>query len=83
MAALRGYLDESHQPRIPVVVEGVRGDLTLEAVIDTGFDGELCLPLAVAIELGLELYGAQRVQLADGSIKSELVFLGRAKRSRS
>jgi len=32
----------------------------------------------VAIELGLELYGAQRVQLADGSIKSELVFLGRA-----
>jgi len=78
MAAIRGYLDEAGQPRVTITVYGVRGELTLDAVIDTGFDGDLCLPVPVAIELGLELYGAQRVQLADGSFRSELVFLGKA-----
>jgi predicted aspartyl protease len=63
---------------VTIIVHGARGELTLDAVIDTGFDGDLCLPVPVAIELGLELYGAQRVQLADGSIRSELVFIGKA-----
>ena len=35
-------------------------------------------PVPLAIEIGLELYGAQQTELADGSIKSELVFLGQA-----
>jgi predicted aspartyl protease len=78
MAPIRGYLDKARQPRVTIIVHGARGELTLDAVIDTGFDGDLCLPVPVAIELGLELYGAQRVQLADGSIRSELVFIGKA-----
>ena len=78
MASIQGYIDEARQPRVAITVHGARGELTLDAVIDTGFDGDLCLPVPVAIELGLELYGAQRVQLADGSIRSELVFIGKA-----
>ncbi len=78
MAPIQGYLDESYQPRVAITVHGIRGNLTTDAVIDTGFDGDLSLPIPVAVELGLELYGAQRVQLADGSIKSELVFIGQA-----
>lgn len=78
MAPIRGHLDDYHQPRVAITVRGARRDITLEAVIDTGFDGQLCLPVPLAIELGLELYGAQQTELADGSIKSGLVFLGRA-----
>jgi len=78
MAPIRGHLDEYHQPRVAITVRGSRQDITLDVVIDTGFDGQLCLPVPLAIEIGLELYGAQRTELADGSIKSELVFLGQA-----
>ncbi|MCR4403749.1 MAG: hypothetical protein NUW06_00355 [Candidatus Acetothermia bacterium] len=78
MLVIQGHFDEYHQPRVAITIQGARRDATLDAVIDTGFDGYLCLPVAVAIELGLELYGAQRTELADGSIKSELVFIGRA-----
>ena len=76
MAPIRGRLDAYHQPRVAITVRGARRDVTLEAVIDTGFDGQLCLPVSLAVEIGLELYGAQQTQLADGSIRSDLVFLG-------
>ena len=78
MAPIRGRLDAYHQPRVAITVRGARRDVTLEVVIDTGFDGQLCLPVSLAVEIGLELYGAQQTQLADGSIKSDLVFLGQA-----
>ena len=78
MAPIRGRLDAYHQPRVAIIVRGARRDVTLEAVIDTGFDGQLCLPVSLAVEIGLELYGAQQTQLADGSIRSDLVFLGQA-----
>jgi len=78
MAPIQGHLDEYHQPRVAITVRGSRQDITLDVVIDTGFDGQLCLPVPLAIEIGLELYGAQQTELADGSIKSELVFLGQA-----
>ena len=78
MAPIRGHLDEYHQPRVAITVRGSRQDITLDVVIDTGFDGQLCLPVPLAIEIGLKLYGAQQTELADGSIRSELVFLGQA-----
>ena len=78
MATIRGHLDEYRQPRVAITVYGSRRDVTLDVVIDTGFDGQLCLPVPLAIEIGLELYGAQQTELADGSTKSDLVFLGRA-----
>lgn len=78
MALIRGYFDEYDQPCVAMTVRGARREITVTAVIDTGFDGFLCLPITVAIELGLELRAAQRVELADGSIKRELVFVGQA-----
>ncbi len=78
MALVEGYLNEVGSPKIAITVRGARGDLTLDALIDTGFDGDLCLPVSVAIELGLDLCGVERIQLADGSLRDELVFLGEA-----
>jgi clan AA aspartic protease len=54
-------------------------EIAVDAVIDTGFDGYLCLPVQLAIQLGLELSGSIKVELADGSIKRELVFSGLTK----
>jgi len=75
---IEGYIDEYGQPRVSLVVGGTR-QLTLDAVIDTGFDGDLCLPIEIAIGLGLKLKGLMNVELANGATKRELVFAGTAK----
>jgi len=71
-----GYVDELRQPRIELTVKGNRKAIGIEPVVDTGFDGYLSLPVAVAIPLGLELKGRVPVELADGSMKNELTFRG-------
>ena len=71
---MRGYFDDARQPRIVVSIFGNRGEATIDAVIDTGLDGALCLPLSLAIPLGLELHGRINYELADGTIKRELTF---------
>lgn len=55
--------------RIRVIVTGIRRETSFDAIIDTGFDGYLCLPVQIAIQVGLELYGAQVSELADGSTR--------------
>jgi clan AA aspartic protease len=71
-----GYFDKFLHPRARLIVKGLRKSLRVDPVIDTGFDGDLCLPVKMAIQLGLELYGESAVEFADGSKKNELVFLG-------
>jgi clan AA aspartic protease len=76
MARMKGYIDKYYQPKIKLKAKGFRRTIELDAVIDTGFDGELCLPLPIDIQLGLELRGNQYVELADGTVKYELIFAG-------
>ncbi len=66
-------------PRTSVQVGGIRRTITLEAIIDTGFDGEICVPLDLGVTLGLELIAVTLVELADGSQKRDLLFPGKAK----
>jgi len=75
-STIEGYFDEYRQPRIRITVVGTHGEATVDAVIDTGFDGDLCLPILIAIKLGLELRDVMSVELADGTIKQELLFAG-------
>lgn len=65
-------------PRVKVDVRGTRRSVVVDAVLDTGFDGEISLPVKVAEKLGLELVGHEIFELADGSQTEELVFSGRA-----
>ncbi|MCX7966858.1 MAG: hypothetical protein N3B10_00040 [Armatimonadetes bacterium] len=60
---------------VEIEVAGLRERQRLLAVVDTGFDGFVCLPLEVAVTLGLELSGSQWVQYADGRVVRELVFV--------
>lgn len=73
---IRGYIDENGMPVVNVTVGGIRSQITISALVDTGFDGYVCLPVELAVSLGLELVTSIPVEMADGSIKDELVFCG-------
>ena len=73
---LRGSIDEYGHCWVPVTIVGLRQEISVEAILDTGFDGWVCLPMRLAVQLGLELCGFQTVELADGTQKEELVFSG-------
>jgi clan AA aspartic protease len=63
-------------PTARIDVIGSRQAETLTAIVDTGFDGDFCLPTRHAVQLGLELIGEQIVELADGTRRKELMFAG-------
>lgn len=73
---LRGSVDEYGHCWVPVTIVGLKQEVSVEAILDTGFDGWVCLPMRLAVQLGLELWGFQTVELADGTQKEELVFSG-------
>jgi len=71
---LVGRIDEKNQLWVLITVGGLHSKQTIEALIDTGFNGELLLPLQIAIPLGLQLAGAAPYSLADGSISQQMLF---------
>lgn len=74
---LAGYVDASSQPWVQLVLVGPQDQLVeFEAIIDTGFDGALCVPQLLAGQGALHEVGTQRVELADGSQHVEPLFLG-------
>ncbi len=75
---IQGYFDASGHPKIKIVVGGIRMQVEIEALIDTGFDGKVSIPSIIATQLGLELISLEWVELADGSIISSLIFKGQA-----
>ncbi|MEA3459259.1 MAG: hypothetical protein U9R11_01035 [Chloroflexota bacterium] len=75
---MKGHVDERRRCWAEITIVGTRDQITLEAMLDTGFTGWICLPIQIAIHLGLELQGLQTIELADGARKRELVFRGQA-----
>jgi len=63
-------------PTTDVEVIGTRRSAILKAILDTGFDGDICVPTTIAVRLGLELTGRMEMALADGTVKTGLVFGG-------
>jgi len=61
-------------PYVEVIVIGNRGLIDIVALVDTGFNGSLCLPMEVGAALGLEIQNMARATLADGTVKLEFVF---------
>ena len=71
---IRGYIRDS-SCYLDVTIRGRRDKTTVEALIDTGFDGFITLPITEAEDLGLELVGRCKITLADGSVlQDEPVF---------
>lgn len=71
---LSGFIDERNQLWVRVTVAGQTGQKEILALVDTGFTGELQLPLTIAVPLGLRLSGAGTFELADGSRSQEMLF---------
>ncbi len=68
------FFDDRNHPKIKLAVGGAKQNNLLEAILDTGFDGYLSLPINIAVTLGIELTAIIPVEYADGRISQELVF---------
>jgi clan AA aspartic protease len=64
---IAGRVSDSSEAIIGLVVSGPEGEINIDAVIDTGFDGSLSLPPALISKLGLPIQGSARTVLGDGS----------------
>lgn len=71
-------------PRVGVTIQGLRRSVSLDAIIDLGFDGFFCIPMEVASWIGVEVDSWGRWQLADGSqsrvllVRCAVEFLGKS-----
>ena len=72
---LRGFFDSAGRPRLAITLTSRRSARQLDALIDTGFTGALTVPVELAVELGPELAGRANVELADGTLRRELLFI--------
>ena len=68
-------MDKSGSPRTEVTVKGKYKSIGYGAVIDTGFTGDVVIPLDKAVSIGLDEGGAAAISLADGSTMSVPLFL--------
>jgi clan AA aspartic protease len=75
---IKGKISDVGSPIIKTKIIGSRADIVVDGILDTGFDGYLCLPITMAVSLGLELIDLRRAELADGTIlEDEPVFIGK------
>ena len=65
---IQGVVNAAYEPVIPLTVQGPAGQRReIEAVVDTGYNGYLTLPPALASSLGLPFVTTNPAFLADGS----------------
>jgi clan AA aspartic protease len=75
---IKGKISDVGSPIIKTKIIGSRAKIVVDGILDTGFDGYLCLPITTAVSLGLELIDLRRAELADGTIlEDEPVFIGK------
>ena len=56
-------------PRVRLDLHGFNGSVTVEFVIDTGFDGELALPASLLVRINSAFIGERYVYMADMSLR--------------
>lgn len=57
----------AREPLVSLTVRGPGGERTIDAVVDTGYTGQLTLPPGMISALGLRSFRQGRALLADGS----------------
>ncbi len=72
---IRGRINAQGEPFVPLVVHGPRAQ-RIEAVLDTGFTGHLCLSRRHRRQMHLTSVGEVETELADGSRTMQRVYLG-------
>lgn len=62
-----------HLPRVLLPLPGISGPFSVEFCLDTGFEGELALPSALAVALRLEGVEPRTIAMADGTVRTAFV----------
>jgi len=75
---MTGFFTSDGEPALPVHVAGPAGNLEVDAVIDTGFNGELTLPRKQIEVLGLPEATVTEVTLADGRVRDVSLYAAKA-----
>ena len=72
-----GLVNSDREAIIQIVVLNDRKQTaSIKGVVDTGYTGDLMLPLAIVEQLGLAIKGIQRGVLGDGSSRAFEVYSG-------
>ena len=67
---ISGIVNAEREAIIPLVLRGSSGtEITINAVVDTGFTGALTLPSHVVASLGLPWRGREQCELGDGEFQ--------------
>lgn len=74
---IAGFINENDEPVIEVKLDLDKGKRPVNAVIDTGFNGYICVPKKLIDESDWEFLGIEEYELASGELMRERVFLGR------
>ncbi len=72
---LHGLIDDKNQLWVTITVAGNQKQTEARAILDTGFTGEILLPLSIASTLDLIPAGVGKCELADGSISKQKIFV--------
>ena len=74
-----GSLSRKQSPTMRLEIGGMIGKAEeFDAIIDTGFTGQIAMPLIKALPLGLVLFSMASFTLADGSSETSFLCFGRA-----
>lgn len=72
---MTGQVNDRREPVVTLTVFGFGGNsVSVDAIVDTGFDDYLTLPLETIATLALSASESMPVMLADGSIINSLFF---------
>ncbi len=72
-----GRVNQQREAILNLVIIGDRSQkIAVNAVVDTGFNGDLILPIEMVLELELSPQGYQRATLGDGTISQFRVYAG-------
>jgi len=74
---IQGHVNADLQAKIPIAVVGKSGKRsTLEAVVDTGFSGDLCISIFAKDKIALAFSHVEKFELGDGSAPDQYVYVG-------
>lgn len=68
-------IDGSGSVRVNVSLIGTCATIPHSAIFDSGFNGDIVMPIEIAVSMGLESGGVTTVELADGFTQDFPIFL--------
>ena len=73
---LRGRVTRNGEPVVPIDLVLRKRSTKLPAVIDTGFNGYLCVPNHLLRQSDWQAIGTEKYELATGAIVEQEIYLG-------